>query len=117
MSPTVTLSDENATGLAWAVELTGFSLEEVVNLLLTDVLKEFQPDLPYCELVENTFGCWQFKTLADAERTLSWVRKKIRKGRKGRFPLLDTAVREVEPGRFEIDAFKTYHNGEWERVC
>ena len=32
MKTTVTLTDENAAGLAWCVELTGLSLEEIVNI-------------------------------------------------------------------------------------
>jgi hypothetical protein len=32
MKTTVTLTDENVAGLAWAVKLTGLSLEEIVNL-------------------------------------------------------------------------------------
>jgi hypothetical protein len=31
MKTNVTLTDENAAGLAWAVELTGLSLEEIVK--------------------------------------------------------------------------------------
>jgi hypothetical protein len=40
--PTVTLSDDNAANLAWPVELTGLSLEEIVNLLLADDHKSEQ---------------------------------------------------------------------------
>ena len=116
MNPTVTLSSENARSLAWVVKLTGLSLEEIVNNLLADVVKEFRPNDAYSEVVENTLGCWQFATRADAERTLAWVKKKIRRGHKGKFPIVETQVREVE-GRFEIDAFKTYRGGEQERVC
>jgi hypothetical protein len=32
MKATVTLTDENAACLAWAVKLIGLSLEEIVNL-------------------------------------------------------------------------------------
>jgi hypothetical protein len=41
---TVTLTDENAAGLAWAVDLTGLSLEEIINNLLADELTCFRPD-------------------------------------------------------------------------
>src|SRR5215469_16196372 len=44
MKTTVTLTDENAAGLAWAVNLTGLSLEEIVNLLLASELTCFRPD-------------------------------------------------------------------------
>jgi hypothetical protein len=53
MKTTVTLTDENVAGLAWAEELTGLSLEEIVNLLLADELTCFQPDYDDVYL-ENT---------------------------------------------------------------
>jgi hypothetical protein len=96
MKTTVTLTDENAAGLAWAVELTGLSLEEIVNLLLADELTCFRPG---------------------AERTLRWVKERVRKGCKGRFPIVETAIRETAGSRFEIDAFQTRRNGQCERVC
>jgi len=117
MKTTVALTDENATGLAWAVELTGLSLEEIVNLLLADELTCFRPDDDWNEYVENTFGCWKFKDRAGAERTLGWVKKHLRKGFKGKFPIVETAIREVADGRFEIDAFRTWRNGKCDRVC
>jgi hypothetical protein len=116
MKTTVTLTDENAAGLAWAVELTGLSLEEIVNLLLADELTCFRPD-DDDEYVENTFGCWKFKDRAGAERTLGWVKERARKGCKGKFPIVETAIREVVGGRFEIDAFVTGRSGQCERVC
>jgi len=45
---------------------------------------------------ENTLGCWKLKNHASAERTLQWVKKKNRKGRRGKFPIFEGAVREVE---------------------
>jgi hypothetical protein len=69
------------------------------------------------EYIENTLGCWKFKDRAGAERTLEWVRKRIRKGRKGKFPIVETSIREVAGSGFEIHAFKTWRNGECERVC
>ena len=65
---------------------------------------------------ENTPGCWKLKDHASAGRTLQWVKKKIRKGRRGKFPIFEGAVREVEGGRFQIDAFKTSRNGKRDRV-
>src|SRR5215468_7708179 len=115
MKTTVTLTEENAAGLAWAVKLTGLSLEEIVNLLLTDELTCFQPDYED-EYVENTLGCWELKSRASAERTLRWVKKKVRKGRKGKYPIFEGAVRELGAGRFQIDALKTSGNGERQRV-
>ena len=115
MKTTVTLTNENAAGLAWAVKLTGLSLEEIVNLLLTDELTCFRPDYED-EYVENTLGCWELKDRASAERTLQWVKKKVRKGRRGKYPIFEGAIREVEAGRFQIDAFRTSRNGERERV-
>jgi hypothetical protein len=61
MKTTVTLTDENAAGLALAVELTGLSLDEIVNNLLADELTCFRPDDDWNEYVENTLGCWKFK--------------------------------------------------------
>src|SRR5215831_17671974 len=114
MKTTVTLTDENAAGLTWAVKLTGLSLEEIVNLLLADELTCFRPDYED-EYVENTLGCWELKDRASAERTLRWVKQRVRKGRRGTFPIFEGAVREVEVGRFQIDAFRTWRNGERER--
>src|SRR5215469_2377752 len=116
MKTTVTLTDENAAGLAWAVNLTGLSLEEIVNLLLASELTCFRPDDELNECVENTLGCWKLKSRASAERTLSWVKKKVSKGRKGKYPIFEGAIREVAGDRFEIDAFRTWRNGERERV-
>ena len=88
----------------------------LVNALLADELTNFRPD--YDDVyVENTFDCWKYIDRASAERTLAWVKKRIRKGRKGKFPIVETAVREVAGGRFELDAFKTWRNGECDRVC
>ena len=44
------------------------------------------------------------------------VSKKVRKGRTDKFPIFKGAVREVEVGRFQSDAFSTWRNGERERV-
>ena len=98
MNPqTITLTSQNAAGLAWVVKLTGFSLEEIVNILLSDLVKEFQPGNPD-ELCENTFGNWQFKTKGDAERTLQWV--------KSRRKVVESEIRSGRGG-YEIDAFGT----------
>ena len=111
MKTTVTLTDENAAGLAWAVKLTGLSLEEIVDLLLADELTCFRPDYED-EYVENTLGCWELKSRPSAERALAWVKKKVRKGRKGKYPIFEGAVRELGTGRFRIDAFRTWGDGE-----
>lgn len=68
------------------MKLTGLSLDEIVNNLLADELQNFRPDDPDI-YVENTLGCWKFKSRAGAERTLKWVRKRIRKNQKGEFPV------------------------------
>jgi hypothetical protein len=115
MKTTVTLTDENVAGLAWAVKLTGLSLEEIVNLLLADELTCFRPDYED-EYVENTLGCWELKDRASAERTLKWVKKKVRGRHRGKYPIFEGAVRELGTGRFQIDAFRTQGNGERERV-
>ena len=41
----------------------------------------------------------------------------VRKGRRGKFPLFEGTVREVEAGRFQIDAFTTGRDGGREWVC
>ena len=114
MKSTVTLSPENTTALAWAVELTGLPIDEVVNILLAGLLEEFQPDnddgYPHEEI-----GCWKFRDRRSAERTLKWVEARACKG--GNFLLIQSAIRELADGRFEIDAFRTERNGECTRVC
>jgi hypothetical protein len=102
-------------GLPGPLKLTGFSLEEIVNLLLADELTCFRPDSED-QYVENTLGCWKLKSRASAERTLRWVRQKVREGRRGKFPIFEGAIREVAGGRFQIDSFTTQRNGERERV-
>jgi hypothetical protein len=56
MKTSITLTDENAAGLAWAVKLSGLSLEEIVNNLLADELTCFRPDDDDV-YPENTLGC------------------------------------------------------------
>jgi hypothetical protein len=70
MKTTVTLTDENVAGLAWAVKLTGLSLEEIVNLLVADELTCFRPD-DEGEYVENTLGCWKLKDRASADANVA----------------------------------------------
>jgi hypothetical protein len=89
MKTTVTLSDENVAGLAWAVKLTGLSLEKIVNLLLTGEITCFRSDGDWNEYVENTLGCLKLKDRASAERTLQWVKKKVPKGRRCKFPIFE----------------------------
>ena len=76
MKTITALTDENAARLAWAVKLTGLSLEEIVNLLLADELTYFRPG-DEDDHVLNTLGCWRLKDRASAERTLTWVKKRI----------------------------------------
>ena len=83
--------------------------------LLADELTCFRPDYED-QYVENTLGCWELKSRASAARILRWVKKKVRKGRRGKYPIFEGAVREVEAGRFQIDAFRISRNGERERV-
>src|SRR6476620_5114775 len=116
MKTTVTLTPENAEGLAWAVELTGLSIDEVVNLLLKDDVSNFRPD-NHDSYPEQLVGNWKLKDRASAERTLKWVTKRVRKGHRGEYPIVETAIRELKDGRFEIDAFTTWKNGETHRAC
>jgi hypothetical protein len=82
---------------------------------LADELTCFRPDYED-EYVENTLGCWKLKDRASAERTLQWVKKKVRGKRRGKYPIFEGAVREVEADRFQIDAFATWGDGERKRV-
>jgi hypothetical protein len=112
----VLLTPENAAALARAVKLTGLPIDEIVNFLLAYELQNFNEanDDSY---PENTIGLLKFKDRSSAERTLEWVKRRARKGCRGKFPLIETAIRELEDGRFEIDAFQTSRSGECERVC
>jgi hypothetical protein len=74
--------------LASGIELTGLSLDEIINSLLADKLKNFRPDNDD-SYPHETVGCWKFKDRANAERTL----------------------------RGSIDAFVTGPNGECEWAC
>jgi len=116
MKTTVTLTPENAEGLAWAVELTGLSIDEIVNLLLKDDVSNFQPDYDD-SYPEELIGNWKLKDCANAERTLEWVTKRVRKGRRGKYPIVQTEITQRKDGRFEIDAFSSWKNGETHRVC
>src|SRR5215831_19011404 len=103
MKTTVTLSDENAAGLAWAVKLTGLSLEKIVNLLLADELTCFRPDYED-EYVENTLGCWKLKDRASAERTLHWIklRKRFTKAAQVRSQSSKAPFRRSKPADFTL---------------
>jgi len=112
----IELTHENATGLAWAVELTGLSTNEIVNLLLTDELSNFRSDNDD-SYPHETIGNWKFKDRASAERTLKWVITRVRRGSRAKFPIIESEITELGDGRFEIDAFITRRNGEYDRVC
>ena len=116
MKTTVTLTQENAAALAWAVQLTGLSIDEIVNLLLQDTLENFQPDY-WDSYPHETVGNWKLKDRASAERTLEWVKRRVRKGERGKYPIVETEITELEDGHFEIDAFATCRDGKTHRVC
>jgi hypothetical protein len=78
MKTITALTDENAARLAWAVKLTGLSLEEIVNLLLAYKLTCFRPDDEWNEYVENVLGCWKLKSRASAERRRRGSRNRSR---------------------------------------
>ena len=108
MNPqTITLTSDDDAGFAWAVQLTGLSLEEIVNLLLEDLVDQFDPD-SRDEFMENYFGAWRYKTRRDAERVLEWV--------KSRNKIVESAIRQECAG-FMIDANTPDHNGEPRRIC
>jgi hypothetical protein len=56
---TITLTPSNASGLAWAAELTGLSLTEIVNLLLEDLVDQFDPESSD-EFMENKTHWFDF---------------------------------------------------------
>ena len=97
MKTTVTLTPENAEGLAWAVELTGLSIDEIVNLLLKDDVSNFQPDYDD-SYPEELIGNWKLKDRASAECTLKWVTKRVRKGRRGKYPIVETESLNAKTG-------------------
>ncbi len=115
MSITITLTDENVAGLAWAVELTGLSYEEIVNMAVKDEVDNFQPDSDD-SYPHEWIGCWKFRDRKSAERTLEWISNRVKKDRKRKFPILETKVTEDPDGRFGIDVFATWQTGEYTRV-
>ena len=87
-------------GSPLAVKLTGLSLEEIVNLLLTDELTCFRPDYED-EYLENTLGRWKLKDRASAERTLRWVKKRFARAAKASIRFL-----KAQSGNSELVAFR-----------
>jgi len=116
MTTTITLTPENVAGLAWAVELTGLPIDEIVNMMVKDEIENFNPD-SVDSYPHEWIGCWKFKDRASAERTLKWIKKRVRKGRRGKFPIVETEVSEDPDGRFGIDVFATWQDGQYRRVC
>jgi hypothetical protein len=59
-------------------------------------------------LRENTFDAWTYKTRADAERTLEWVKSRNR--------IVQSAIRQECDG-YMIDAFVRDWDGSTHRIC
>jgi hypothetical protein len=118
MKTTITLTAKNAESLAWAQQLTGLPPEDLINFFLVDYFQNFNDANPD-SFPEATAGCMKFRDSESAERTLRWVigRTRRKAAPRGKFPIIETQVRQLKGGRFEIHAFKTHRNGQCERVC
>jgi hypothetical protein len=97
-------------------ELTGLPAEELINFFLAEYFENFNEDNQdnFCE---ETIGLLKFKDRESAARTLAWIERRVRKGHKGKFPIFESSIDELPDGRFQIDAFKTWSDGECIRVC
>ena len=116
MKTTVKLTPENASTLSWCSKLTGLPAEELINFFLAEYFEDFNEDNQdhFCE---ETIGLLRFKDRESAARTLEWVERRVRKGQTGKFPIFESSIDELPDGRFQIDAFKTWRDGECIRVC
>ncbi len=83
---------------------------------MKDDIDNFSPD-NVDSYPHETIGCWKLRDRKSAERTLEWIKKRVRKGFRGRFPIIDTRITERPDGRFDIDVFKMWQDGEPHRVC
>jgi hypothetical protein len=116
MKTTVKLTPENASTLTWCSKLTGLPTEELINFFLAEYFENFNEDTTTA-FPEETIGLLKFKDRESAARTLEWVKRRVRKGHKGKFPIFESSIDALPDGRFQIDAFKTWENGECIRVC
>jgi len=116
MKIAVALTPENTAVLAWCSELTGLPTEELINFFLAEYFEDFNEDDDN-NFPEETIGLLKFKDRESAARTLAWVERRVRKGHKGKFPIFESSIDELPDGRFQIDAFKTWSDGECIRVC
>jgi len=116
MKTAVALTPENNAVLAWCSELTGLPAEELINFFLAEYFENFNEDNQdnFCE---EAIGLLKFKDRESAARTLAWIERRVRKGHKGKFPIFESSIDELPDGRFQIDAFKTWSDGECIRVC
>jgi hypothetical protein len=116
MKTTVQLTPENAATLSWCSKLTGLPAEELINFFLAEYVENFNEDTTTA-FPEETIGLLKFKDRESAARTLEWVERRVRKGQTGKFPIFESSIDELPDGRFQIDAFKTWRDGECIRVC
>jgi hypothetical protein len=116
MKAIVKLTPGNAATLAWCSKLTGLPVEELINFFLAEYFEDFNEDTTTA-FPEETIGLLKFKDRESAARTLEWVERRVRKGHKDKFPIFESSIDELPDGRFQIDAYKTWQNGECIRVC
>jgi hypothetical protein len=116
MKTTVKMTPENAATLSWCSKLTGLPPEELINFFLAEYFENFNEDTTTA-FPEETIGLLKFKDRESAARTLEWVERRVRKGQIGKFPIFESSIDKLPDGRFQIDAFKTWQNGECIRVC
>jgi hypothetical protein len=89
----------------------------LINFFLADY---FQNVNEYTDnsFPEETIGLLKFSDRTSAERTLEWIKKRVRKGHKGEFPIFESEIRgRLGAGRFEIGAYSISRRGVCERVC
>ena len=116
MKTAIALTPENAATLSWWSKLTGLPTEELINFVLAEYFLDFNKDNDQ-SFPEETLRLLKFKDRKGAERALEWVKSRVLKGHKGRYPVFESSIDELPDGNFQIDAFITLQNGESSRVC
>jgi hypothetical protein len=116
MKTIVELTPENAATLTWAMQLTGLPADELINFFLVDCFQNIDPEDDE-SFTRQTIGLPKFKTREDAARVIDWVKASVRKEHQGKLPAIESEIREVDDGRFEINVFTNWKGSETHRVC
>lgn len=93
---TVTLSPKNARIIATYAPLTGYTQEELTNLLLADYLGAQISSRG----MEETIGCMSFKDKESAERVQAWLLKLV--GRRYYINSIETEIINDPDGTFRV---------------